>query len=52
MQDITMFDLTLKLLMELVNANATGQRRTYARIWKCMSQLGSAAMHFHQHQLH
>ncbi len=32
MQHITMLDLTLQLLMELVNTNATGQYSTYWRI--------------------
>jgi len=43
MQPITMFDLTLDLLMELVNANATGQSRTYLDTWKRMSELGHDA---------
>ncbi len=42
-----MFDLTPKLLMELVNANATRQCRTYLHPSKRMSESGypaSAAM--------
>ena len=43
MQHITMFDLTLGLLMELVKANATAQCRTYLNTCEGMSKSGYEA---------
>ena len=43
MQHITMFDLTLGLLMELVKTNATAQCRTYLDTCEGMSKLGYEA---------
>jgi len=43
MQHVTMFDLTLDFLMELVNANATRQYRTQLGICKRMSESGYQA---------